>query len=666
MTALEDPAIREVALGGPDSATRSRIVWQLKMWPLPGLALPVTVEEPISRLTFPDCLSVTNSARWKDFVKHPGAWMSARTEPMAPPNGPCVLPPKAGYRRLENQLYRVEVHQGGAVGAATFKWSRENASVMTSWLGQNGNDLMVGSLGRDEALGFAAGQWVELIDLDHELEGQPGIMARLTDARMSAQGAVLTIDPASAASPVDFTAFGRNPRVVRWDNEGSQVKTPGGDIALTENQWLALEGGVEVFFQSGGTYRTGDYWLVAARTATGDVEWPVDDAVPPNPLPQLAHGVAHHYWHLAVVGFTAQDGKWSVLEDCRMKFAPAAAEAIHVTATNWANDDVFPSDRLRAEGLVITLDAPVDAASVSAGSATIAVEQAGRAAFLLEGPLGVSGNRISLKPDIPEQYLSSQLPTRVRVILRGNVIWGDFGGRLVYLDGEAFGQPDLRADKKTPRTALAFPSGVGARASQFESWFSLIAPPTPTIAGLTLNPSTIVSGARTTGTVTLSAAAGVNGAVVALATSNNDSVELPANVTVPAGATSAIFVANGLPAPGTSTITATLGNSSASAALTVIAISGLSLAPPSLLAGAASVGTITLSAPAPTGGAVIALRSNQAAIPVAASVTVPAGSSSGTFRVATPVGIATVQVTITAALGPSQRSAVLSVTGLPR
>ena len=36
---------------------------------------------------------------------------------------------RGGYRGLENQTYRVEVHDGGAPGTATFKWSRDNGSV---------------------------------------------------------------------------------------------------------------------------------------------------------------------------------------------------------------------------------------------------------------------------------------------------------------------------------------------------------------------------------------------------------------------------------------------------------------------------------------------------------------------------------------------------------
>jgi hypothetical protein len=50
------------------------------------------------------------------------------------------------------------------------------------------------------------------------------------------------------------------------------------------------------------------------------------------------------------------------------------------------------------------------------------------------------------------------------------LIWRDEGrARRRHLDGQAFGVPAQRADG-TPSTALAFPTGGGSRASDFESW----------------------------------------------------------------------------------------------------------------------------------------------------------------------------------------------------
>jgi Family of unknown function (DUF6519) len=66
--------------------------------------------------------------------------------------------------------------------------------------------------------------------------------------------------------------------------------------------WIDLEDGVQIQFSAGGEYRTGDYWLIPARVATGNVEWPQDDDLNPQPLPP--HGIEHHTpsWVLHPVG----------------------------------------------------------------------------------------------------------------------------------------------------------------------------------------------------------------------------------------------------------------------------------------------------------------------------------------------------------------------------
>ncbi len=287
LTALEDPAIREVALGGPDPATRAKTVWQVRLFQSPAGT---------------GCL--TDVPAWDELVAASTGKLSARATPDPKSTDPCVVAPGAGYRRLENQLYRVEVHQGGTLGKATFTWSRDNGSIVTAWLKKTGDDLTVASLGRDPVLGFAAGGWVELTDGDHELTGQPGTLVRLKDAR----GQTLTIDPATATGTVDLADFPNGPKVRRWDGDGETV---------VRNVFLPLEDGVEVRFAA-GTYATGDWWLIPARTATADVEWPQSAAN--NPLPQPARGIRHHVCRLAMVELKA--GKWTVLSDCRNLFPP--------------------------------------------------------------------------------------------------------------------------------------------------------------------------------------------------------------------------------------------------------------------------------------------------------------------------------------------------------
>src|SRR5262249_22268488 len=81
---------------------------------------------------------------------------------------PCLAAPDARLRGEENQLYRVEIHDGG--DSATFKWDRDNGSVTfqiiktTQAPGASTFTVEIASLGRDARSSLTPGNWVELID----------------------------------------------------------------------------------------------------------------------------------------------------------------------------------------------------------------------------------------------------------------------------------------------------------------------------------------------------------------------------------------------------------------------------------------------------------------------------------------------------------------------
>ncbi len=358
VSALEDPAIREEALGGPDTATRTQVAWQVRL-----LTLAEGEGEETTRAT-PHCLSTIPA--WDDLVRAPGARLRARARPSETDTGdPCIVPPGGGFRRLENQLYRVEVHRGGPAGTATFKWSRENGSVATEWLAQDGANLTVASAGRDGPLGFATGQWVELTDDTRELQGRPGIIVQLADVR----GQVLTIDPATAdrvpaaeapgspetpdgagtvPAPIRLADFPRGPKVRRWDLPAAATGAPAIALAADEDAFVPLEDGVEVRFEFDGagraTFRAGDYWLIPARSVTADVEWP-REAGPDGDRPAALapHGVRHRFCRLALLRADA-DGRFTPVEDgdCRRPFPPLT-ELIRFSSVGGDGQSVRPA-----------------------------------------------------------------------------------------------------------------------------------------------------------------------------------------------------------------------------------------------------------------------------------------------------------------------------------
>ena len=163
----------------------------------------------------------------------------------------------------------------------------------------------------------------------------------------------------------------------------------------------------------------------------------------------------------------------------------------------------------------------------------------------------------------------------------------------------------------------------------------------PTVTSVSLNPASVIGGNTSIGTVTLSGPAPVGGAVVALSSSNAAAAQVPASVTVAPGATAATFTVNTTPVAGDTSlsISGTYG-ATQNASLTVVAavLNTVTLNQIPILGGYSSTGTVTLSGPAPAGGALVALSSSDTSVQVPASVTVAANATTATFT-ATSVSV---------------------------
>lgn len=336
VTWLEDPGLIEKAVG-VDTTGRVQTVWQVK-W----LAFPqgetYTCATPDSQIAYPPASA---------------GLLTTGLVPL-PTAGPCCLTDGSGYTGLENQLYRVEIHQAGVAGdpanpsGAGFKFSRENASVMTGVTAiSNGTDiagnpasvLTVMSLGRDEVLGFSAGDWIEVLDDWSELAGVAGRLCQIDIVDPAARTITLTTTlPATPSFPVDangLTDADRHTRIVRWDQSGTvyqvngttlqtwcDLATTGGLIPVPEGDTtLLLEDGITVTFTTsapGGAFNVGDFWTFAARTADGSVE--ILTAAPPQ-------GIHHHYTKLSIVDFSGPSAT-----DCRTPW-PTGGEACECCCT---------------------------------------------------------------------------------------------------------------------------------------------------------------------------------------------------------------------------------------------------------------------------------------------------------------------------------------------
>jgi Family of unknown function (DUF6519)/Chaperone of endosialidase len=261
ITAIEDPSIRETALNLPDTTTRTKTIWQLKL---------------ISKTEF------------ENLEKQRQVYLKARVNSNA-----------MGARRLDNHLYRVEIHTPGTLGTATFKWSRDNGAIVSNIQNIDDNSITLTQPNRDLSQAFAPNQWVEIFDENQELQGTPGILIKLTKQISSNK---FTFSKVKDSDIVNNNVFQKmqQPRARRWD----QITKS--DISTAKN-WVALENGIEVWFETnpGSEYRTGDYWLIPARTIENKIDWLQDSLK--NPQLQPIQGIHHDYCKLGTVTITTDN-----------------------------------------------------------------------------------------------------------------------------------------------------------------------------------------------------------------------------------------------------------------------------------------------------------------------------------------------------------------------
>ncbi len=261
ITAVEDPDLLDPALGGPDTSIRLQVAWTIEV--LRGVG-----EVSCSDAT--DLLSGSQA----------GAMCSA-----AP----------GGYSGLENHLYRLEIHDGGTVGSASFKWSRDNGSLVV------GIDEFVESATvrispawrrRAEALGV--GDWVEVSGRSSDSAGNVGTLARIEDRDSDD---VVRLDRAVSKHRDEG-----HPHMRRWDQSD-------GPTLPTATDRFELESGIEIQFAD-GLFHPGDYWTVAARPGGPPV--PLSEPAPPEGVDR----------RLAPLGLVRWERSGPVIHDCRRVFRP--------------------------------------------------------------------------------------------------------------------------------------------------------------------------------------------------------------------------------------------------------------------------------------------------------------------------------------------------------
>jgi len=319
LTSLEEPEMKEPALGGPDTSTRVKTIWQVKLL-YAGTTRPSISENQDNLSTLfsvPDWAALTDTNVGK---------LSARAKPVERKKDDlCAIPLSAGYSGLENQLYRVEIHTAAEPGKeATFKFAKNNATTVAKISKITGDKISIGTTGKDASLGFADGKIGEIIDDRYEMWGLPGILGRLSVDPANSSMLIFKPEDGLTIKETDFPST-YNPKIRMWERKET-VKIPSDN-----DGFIPLEHGIQIKFDNTVPYRSGDYWLIPARSfmlnksslteesTLGDILWPKDNAK--NPQFVSSQRVPHKVWPLSLLRYLS--GNFTKVEaDYRQIFPP--------------------------------------------------------------------------------------------------------------------------------------------------------------------------------------------------------------------------------------------------------------------------------------------------------------------------------------------------------
>ncbi|MEE6179632.1 DUF6519 domain-containing protein [Mycobacterium sp. 050134] len=391
VTAVEDPALYEVAVGGPDGAARTRLLQRVMRLDADdvadcaaALAKDVTTWAESGLKLHPETLELKSQSRLK------ATWLPDTEHP-----NPCEPSSTGGYLGAENQCIRVQITGvDSANGTVDFLWGYDDASFLYRVSAQPGTEPVVLTLDRapvDDNHRPRQGQAVQALRAAAALNtagattegyaaalgGVPGTVS----ADYNPDTKTVQVQFPTGLGP-DYTDDKINPRLYLriWQQwiQGAAVNQP---ITLTDPA-THNDTGLQITITSSGGHalHVDDYWCIAVRPATPTVVYPdryLNDPQPPD-------GPRQWVCPLAIVDWTATD---FLVADCRHPFKPL----IDAQCADCCTLDVHPSD---AGNLQDLLDAAAGGRPASPDGRLIVCFQPGR--YQLTKPLRLTAKHSNL------------------------------------------------------------------------------------------------------------------------------------------------------------------------------------------------------------------------------------------------------------------------------
>lgn len=301
VSAVEDEALREVALGGPDTAQRTRLIQHIVR--IPTQAFHCDDARPSLEQHFaPQGLT----PHYDTMRLLSGSTLFVSFPPAPAPPDPCEPAATGGYLGADNQLIRVQISGSDGKGNYKFLWGYDDASFLYRVDVLDSTHVKLQSTPVDQF--HRPDKVVEILrsavpfDKTNFIASPAGIVATLTtpykaDTRIVTLPAPLPAEYVNSVNPIFLRV---------WEEE--QPVQPAVAVPLGNSGLLVT------LLAGGNVFHVGDFWLIAVRPSTPQKVYPERLLLNPQP----PDGPRLWFCPLAVIGWS--QGIMSVLEDCRNPF----------------------------------------------------------------------------------------------------------------------------------------------------------------------------------------------------------------------------------------------------------------------------------------------------------------------------------------------------------
>ena len=336
VNAVEDSALFEVALGGPDTSTRVRNMRRVRIWPDVGIGDCAKAWEHLKNTWAENDLGSVN----QQHERIPDVRLSVSFTGENSGDDLCSPFAAGGYLGAENQAIRVQITSDD-----TLTWGFDNASSLyRAVLREDGRvDLLTAP--KDQHQWPLSGQVVELLPWlavlanDEKVAEQRGYFSKVLQSYDPDEEYFTLVLPPhpdpeffklGEAWEKELTESNRYVFVRIWNRGDDLSSEP--KLEFTSGEALPLGNTGLAVTITGSDIVPGDFWVIAVRPETPNRVIP-EDLLEASGMPPI--GVRRFFAPLAIIRWTTETREvvGKVIHDCRKKFRPLTEQDCCCTYT---------------------------------------------------------------------------------------------------------------------------------------------------------------------------------------------------------------------------------------------------------------------------------------------------------------------------------------------